>query len=185
MPLYNPPTPVGVDWLTAGYETFPRELAISTVTSATGFMRICYFTARASYSTTQVRMWTSTTAAAATPTLCRIGLWLAAADGSASSLVASVANDTTLFAAASTSYTRSWSAPYSMVAGQRYAVAALVVSGAATPTFLGATGPAAAAEAAAAPAMAGALSSLSDLPANFASSAAGTAAGRTYMVILP
>ena len=172
--------------VTTGEEVFSRELATSTsIASATGNLRVSYFTCRKGQTTTQVRIWTGGTAAAATPTVCRIGLYLADAAGNGSSLVASTTNDTALFAGTSTSYTKAWTSSYVMVAGQRYAVGALVVSGAATPTFLGTTGPAMAAEAAAAPALAGVVTGLSDLPASFSSASAGTGAGRPYVVILP
>lgn len=176
--------PLTPNLLTTGEDAFPRELLVTTVASSTGQIRLTYFTARKTEVTTQVRMWTGATAAAATPTLCRIGLWTADAAGAGIALVASTANDTTLFAATSTSYTRSWSASYTKIAGQRYAVGALVVSGSATPTFGGATGPAYAVEAASAPAMSGVITSQSDLPSSFSSSVAGTGAGRPYVVLL-
>jgi hypothetical protein len=171
--------------LTTGEEAFPRELAISTsVATATGQIRVSYFTARRSASTTQVRMVTGATVPSGTPTVCRIGLWRSAADGSASALVASTAHDATLFAAASTTYTRSWSTPFTTVAGQRYAIGALLVTAGTCPSFLGATGAAIALETGTSPALAGVLTSQADLPDTFTSAVAGTGAGRPYAVIL-
>lgn len=171
------------DLLTSGEETMSRLDAdtASAVTTTTGNLRLTYFTARKTETTTQVRVNTGTTAAAATPTLCRLGLYLidSAGDGT---LVASIANDTTLFAATSTAYTRSWSAPYAKTAGLRYALGILVVSGAATPTLNGAT-LSNGTEASIAPQVAGNISGQADLPASF--SAPAGAAFRLYAAVLP
>jgi hypothetical protein len=171
--------------LTTGEEALPREIATSqAVVSSSGQIRLTYFTARKSEVTTQVRMYSGSTAAGATPTLCRIGLWLAASDGSCSALVASTANDTSLFAATNTAYTRSWSASYTKIAGQRYAVGALVVTAATAPTLSGQAG-FIFGESSADPVIAGVATSQADLPASMTTSVAGSGGGRPYVVILP
>jgi hypothetical protein len=170
--------------VTSGEETFSREVATSSsVAVATQSLRLAYFTARKTETTTQVRVITGGTAAAATPTICRIGLYSIAANGNGS-LVASTANDTALFAGLTTAYTRSWTTPYAKVAGTRYALGILVVSGAATPTFVGQS-IGNAAEAAVAPALSAALTGQSDLPSSFTAGALTTTGNRNYGVILP
>lgn len=171
------------DRLTTGEESMPRELITSAgVTLATGQMRLTYFTARKSETTTQVRVYSGTTAAAATPTLCRIGLYSVASDGSGT-LVASTANDTTLFATISTAYTRSWTTPLAKVAGRRYAIGVLVVTAAAAPALAGQTF-SVSAELQQAPLMTGAVSSLTDLPSTTTATPAGSGS-RVYAALLP
>jgi hypothetical protein len=176
---------IGPNVLTSGEGTTLRENATTgaAVAATTGIMRLAYFTALKSETTTAVRVGTGTTAAAATPTLCRIGLYSIAANGDGT-LVASIANDTTLFAGASTSYTRSWSTPYAKVAGQRYAVGLLVVSGATTPTLNG-VALSSSAEAAVAPRLAGLISGQTDLPSSFVAGDVAVYGGLLYAAILP
>lgn len=181
-------TPAGADTSTAdlldtGEETIPRNLSVSgTVTVSSGTLRLVFFTARKSETTSQVRILTGGTAAAATPTLCRLALYQV--DGTAATLVASTVNDTALFAAVNTVYTRSWSTPFAKVAGQRYAFGVLVVSGAATPAFFGqviSSGP----EATQPPIMAGFLSGQADLAASFSTGGLTSTGNRIYGAILP
>lgn len=177
------------DALTVGQETIPRIRVTNNAAGGfnTGIMGLTYFTARKSETITQLKTITGTTAAAATPTLCRMGLYLIS--GNALTLVAACANDTTLFAAASTAYTRSIVSPasYAVVAGQRYATGLLQVSAAACATFCGdpyvllpisemsST----------APVLTGFLPGQADLPALFYQSSVGSANRRAYMVLLP
>lgn len=178
-PSYSP------DLLAAGQETIPRELATTnTAATTSGILRLTYFTARSSYTSTQGRMWSGGTAAAATPTLVRWGLYLVPASGD-STLVAAIANDTTLFAATGTAYTRNWTTPYAVIAGQRYAHGVIVVTGAAAPTLVGAAAHGTA-ENLEAPRLHGALSGQTDLPAALTGGHVITAsASRHYAVILP
>jgi hypothetical protein len=175
--------PMTPNLLTTGEETFPREFLNSTssVAPVSQQLRLVYFTARKSEITTAVKVYTGSTAAAATPTLCRIGLWSVDASGNLT-LVASTANDTTLFAATSTAYPKSWSTPYSKVAGQRYAAGALVVSATTMPTF-GGNSVIYSAEAVGVPVMAAALSSQSDLPASISAGSLSSSGQRIYAVI--
>jgi hypothetical protein len=103
---------------------------------ASGSVRLTYFTATASGTLSSLRMVTGGTAAGATPTLCRMAIYSVAANGNLT-LLAATANDPTLFAAANTAYARATTAPFAVVAGQRYAIGVLVVTAAALPTFLG------------------------------------------------
>jgi hypothetical protein len=192
MPLYGPLMNSAdvADWngyqgdlLTVGQEALPRRAVNSSAVAlaASGNLRGNYFTARKTETATQVRMWSGSTAAAATPTLVRAGLWTVDASGNGTALVASIANDTTLFAAASTAYTRSFSSSVGLVAGTRYAFGILVVSGAAIPTFIGASN-GMGAEMFVAPALGFRVTGQSDLPSTFTATAG---ADQFYAVILP
>jgi hypothetical protein len=113
-----------------------REITSSAAVSGTQSLRLTYFTAKKTELISQVNLTTGGTAAAATPTLCRIGIYSVADNGDLT-LVASTVNDTTLFATATTLYTKALQVPFTKVRGQRYAVGVLIVSGVATPTFHG------------------------------------------------
>lgn len=65
-----------------------------------------------------------------------MGIYSVAANGDLT-LVASTPNDTTLFAATFTSYSKALSAALNKVAGQRYALGLIVVTAAAIPSFIG------------------------------------------------
>lgn len=169
--------------LTAANTTIPRTDAInSAVATGTGSLRLTFFDARASMSTANVRVYSGGTAAGATPTLVRFGLYSVAANG-AGTLVASTPNDTTLLAAQATAYTKAWSAPVELVAGQRYAFAHLVVTAAAAPTLVGnVLGDAN--MAAVTPRLAGLLTAQSDLPASFTNAALSVTAHMAYAAFL-
>lgn len=164
------------------WATLPRDIVTSaTIASTTQTLRLSFFTAPFSGSTTGVRIESGTTAAAATPTLVRLGLWTATTAGAGLALVASTVNDTTLLAAVTTTYARSWSAAYDMVAGQRYALGLLVVSAAAMPTVCGAA-VSAQREAYRSPVITGFLSSQTNLPASWASGSLAVSGNRQYIV---
>lgn len=169
--------------LSAGAETLPRDLISSAgASTSTGNLRLTYFTARKTGSSTQVRLLSGGTAAGATPTLARIGLYEIDATGGGA-LVASTANDTALFAAASLAYTRSWSTPYTLVAGRRYALGVLVVTAAAAPTLSGiAAG--LGSELAIAPRLTGSLGSQTDLPGSFTAGSVATSGSRVYAALI-
>lgn len=171
------------DRLTSGEEVFARDLtAVGSLTMTSGALRLSYFECRKTESTTGVRVISGSTAAAATPTLCRIGLYELDASNNGT-LVASVANDTTIFAATTTVYTRSWSTPYTKVRGRRYAVGVLVVSGTTMPTLAGMTSPPTTAELTLAPRLTGNIGSQTDLPASFTAGSVGTSFTRFYAAL--
>jgi hypothetical protein len=180
-----------VNPLTVGHESVNRSQLASystALTLTTQVLRLTYFSARKTETTTQVRVMTGTVAAGATPTLCRIGLYAVDDSGNAT-LVASTSNDTTLFAATATVYTRNWSTPYAMVDGQRYALAWLVVTAATAPSVAGVSFAGTAqirAEMAMSPRINGAIASQSDLPSTFTAAAVSAAADFVpYGVVLP
>lgn len=165
-------------FLTTGEETMPRMFAFqSNVTAATQVLKLTYFSARKTETITQVRM-TSGGTAAATITLCRIGIYSVAGNGDIT-LVASTPNDTALFAGTFTRYTKSLSASWAKAAGTRYALGVLTV-GTTMPHFYGlsigfdhASEP---------PRLGGAVTAQSDLPSSVvsASISSGSNAGHLY-----
>lgn len=172
--------------LTVGEETVSRDLCtLSNLANTSGTIRFNYFTAKKTETTTQVRVSSGSTAAGATPTLVKIGLY--SVDGSGNlTLVASTASTTSMFAATNTAYTTAWAAPYAKVAGQRYALAYLVVTAAVLPTSVGFTiATPILAEAALDPRTNGQLAAQSDLPSTISAGSVATASGRYYAVVLP
>lgn len=178
------------DWLTVGEETFTRRLiAGNQSTGASGDLRLTYFTARKTETITQVRTYAGSTAAAATPTLCRIGVWTADLAGALLALVGSVASDVALWAVAGTEYTSTLTVPWAKVAGQRYAWGPLIVTAAARPTMPGfnMAGDVGGfrAEAARSPRLSGLLTGQADLPATATAASLGGTGVVFYASFVP
>jgi hypothetical protein len=120
-------------------DTIPRNVQNTAHGLASGSVLLAFFTPLVTRTITQVTVGTGSTAAAGL-TLARLGLYTF--DESNATLVAAVASDTTLFAAANTAYTRSLStggglpSSYTLTAGSRYGLALLVI-GTTTPTIIG------------------------------------------------
>lgn len=167
---------------TSGEEIFPADDAqAGTNVTTTQVLRLSYFDCRKSESTTGVRIISGGTAAGATPTLVRIGLYLIDSSGNGT-LVASTTNDTALFASTATVYTRSWSTPYNKIRGTRLAVGVLVVSSATTPTLAG-KALTSTAEVSLAPRKTGSISSQSDLPSSFTAGSVSSSFSRFYAAL--
>lgn len=176
--------PLDADQLTAGEGTMRRRNIVSTaVATSTGSLRLSYFTARKTETITSLRLISGGTAAGATPSLVRAGVYTVADNGDLT-LVASIANDTTIFANISTAYTRALSASLAKAAGQRYAVGILVVTAAAAPTVLG-NNFVAASEAGQAPRLCAAFHGQTDLPASVTNAQAIDANSIQYSVLVP
>lgn len=166
----------------AGLAVFPRADAQSTsITSTSGVLRLSYFTAPHAFSASRMRTYSGGTAAGATPTLARVGLYTIDEDG-AGALVASIANNTALWATMNTGYTSDLSSPYSIVEGQRYAVGFLVVTAQTAPTYLGST--VSALLTVSAPRLAGSISAQTDLPASFSDASVSAVPTRPYAEFL-
>lgn len=164
-------TGTGSEALSVGEIVPAREQIISGLAGgSSGALSLTYFTAQKSEAINTVTVWTGNTAAAATPTLIRVGVYDIAADG-AGTLLAATANDTTLFAAANTEYAKTLTATFNKVARRRYAVGVLVVSASAMPTHQGLVhsgNSLSAAFLSLGPRQSGRLTGLSDLPATYA-----------------
>lgn len=120
-------------------DVFPRsEIRSSTVGIASGSMFICFFTANKTQTISQITA--ACGSAGSGLTLVRMGLYTF--NETTATLVARTANDTTLFAAASTVYTRSlataggYPATYTLQQGTRYGVGVLCV-GTTVPNMVG------------------------------------------------
>lgn len=169
-----------------GQYTFPRQFAIHSIAVTSGQPRVAYLTARRTETVANVRAYSGGTAAAATPTLQRLGVYSIAADG-ALTLLAATTNDTaTLFRTASTGYTKALAAPVNLVAGTRYAIVSLVVTTAATPTVVGLAPAIPVADAAAAPPLSHVgPTGLTDLPATITAAQLGQSTNRMLAGLLP
>lgn len=121
-----------------GQETLPRWAATnsSSITMSSGALRFGYFTARRTATVTALRINSGSTAAGATPTLVRAGLYSVDSSGNLT-LMSAITSDTSLLAAALTTYSRNLAANQTVVAGQRYAIGLIVVTAAAAPTVTG------------------------------------------------
>lgn len=175
------------DMLAVGEEwpNIRRDIGFTTAVTAaaSGRMRLCYFTAQRTEAIASLRARTGATAAGATPTLVRLGIYRIDPATEHGTLVASTANDTTLFAAANTAYTKALQASWAKTKGVRYAHAILIVTAAAMPTLYGFEPPSASAvdiEYGERPRISGAIDSLSDLPASFVVAATVSNERRRY-----
>ena len=172
--------------LAVGEETMARNSVLFAQTAcAVGLvsqdMRGAQFVARKTETISQVKVVTNSTAAAATPTLCRIGVYSVDASNN-HTLVASTANDTSLFSAPNTVYTKSLSASFTKTAGVRYAVCVLVVSATTMPTLVGQPP---SQEYFAAPSLATRVTGQSDLPPSFTAASLISNCSPIYAVLLP
>lgn len=125
----------------AADETMPRVLGTATGNTGTGRLYVFPFTARATAARSKATMIVGT-GAAATPTLCKMGVYEVNADGT-HTLVAQTANVPTMFSTGNGFANGTFTAPANLVAGKLYAACFLVVSAATMPTF-SAAGPIAA-----------------------------------------
>jgi hypothetical protein len=172
--------------LATGQETYPRILGRdASVSSATGRLRLTYWTARKTETCTQLRLISGSTAAAATPTLVRGGIYAIDSTG-AGALAASFASDTAVFSAANTTYTKALTTSVSVRTGRVYATATIVVTAAAAPTISGIVNAGSfAAEYGLAEWMGFFLDGQADLPATFSLAALTSSASMIYGVVLP
>lgn len=114
--------------------SLPERRGTYAIAGASGEMYLSHFRVPASQLAATVRVGNGV-AAGATPTLCRLGLYRVAANGDIS-LIASTANDTTLFGTGYTSYSRALTVPVQLIEGEWLAAGVLVVSAAAMPDMI-------------------------------------------------
>jgi hypothetical protein len=173
-----------------GEAVFDRSAPTGNVATigSSGALMLMGFTAARSESIGKIRVFTATTAAGATPTLCRLGIYREESDGGVT-LLHSTANDTALFAAANTTYTVNLTSSFSKVAGVHYMVGLLVVSSATLPTFVGPVFQASAGYTAdllaGRPRVVGNKNGETDLPASLISSQVGGSHRSFQAVLLP
>lgn len=176
--------PVDPNALESGESNFARTDANAAASMTSGALRIGFFTARKTFTATKLRVCTSTTAAGATPTLVRFGLYTVASNGDIT-LAASTENDTALLASQSTQYEKALSASYGVSAGLRYGIGVLVVTGATAPTIAGLSVSTASAEAGASPKICAAVSGQTDLPASVAAGSVASSTIAVYGALIP
>lgn len=196
VPVLAPPF-VKPEWLDGGHlpaggvETSPRgEVSVTNAALTSGSMRLSYFTPQVTRTCTQAVMYSGSAAAGATPTLVRFGYYTVAANGDIA-LACAIANDTGLFAGAAwTEYVRPFStdgglpSSFTFVAGQRYAGAVLVVSGASMPQMISPPNVIAPALAARAPRIGGIVSGQTDLPTSVVNASITSSSTRPYMLAI-
>ena len=175
------------DWLTTGEEAFLRSLGNSNVlTLASQQLRLTYFTARKTETIASVRFALGGTAAGATPTLSRIGIWTADGAGALVAQIAATTNDTALFMGTiNTQVTKALTAPFVKQAGQRYAVGLVNVTAAANPTVCGNLATGLNVEVGLAPRLSGVVAAQADLPATLASGSIANDNARPYVALVP
>src|SRR5258706_9878896 len=100
-----------------GESVYARDSFTTATAAASGEMVLAGFVAKKTQQITQVRVWTTGTAAAATPTICRMGIYSRSVATGDITLLASHANDTTLFAATNTVYTKTLTSAFNKVQG--------------------------------------------------------------------
>ena len=178
------------DELASGESSLPRNEIGASSTQTSQVLRLTFFKPRKSEAITSVRLSTTGTAAGATPTLIRIGIWEADVDNSSATftLVASTPNDTSLLAATNTRYTKALSSTWNKRAGIRCAAGLLVVTAAAAPTVAGSVRVGSGDEYLEWPPNGGSITGQADLPNTFtmASLVAGSSSvSRPYVAFIP
>lgn len=173
------------DELTSGEGVINRDSIGSNALPITSQqIRWSYFTARKSETVTKVLTVTGTTAAAATPTLCRVGVYEVEDNGDLT-LIASTANNTSLWAATFTVYTTDLQVPFEKVAGTRYAVGVIIVTAAATPTFQGGSTSISSVVTGLPPKLCGLLGSQADLLSTVPAASVSDSGIRIYSALVP
>ncbi|MDM2096409.1 glycosyl hydrolase family 28-related protein [Mycobacteroides abscessus] len=110
----------------------PGRLTGSGIAMTSGSLYLTYINSDITKTLTQIQVRTAGTAAGATPTLIRYGLYSVDSSNNLT-LIASTPNDTTLLASTFVNYTKAFSASVSVVTGSRYAVGSLIVTAASLP----------------------------------------------------
>jgi len=170
------------DALTTGETVIPRRNVNTSSALSAGVMLLSYFTARKTESINSVRSATGSTAAVGA-TLARIGIYSVASNGDIT-LVASCANDTGLWIATSTVYTKTLSAAFSKVRGSRYAVGFLIVGSSTQPTLNSTVG-LNSVELGLAPRICGFVSGQTDLPSSVSAGSVGNTSVQLYAALAP
>jgi len=169
---------------TGGIEVYARETCTSdSVASVSGQLSLNFFTAYEDMTVTSLRSYTGNTAAGATPTLCKMGLYQVNSDNSLT-LLAATASDTSMWSAAFTTYTRALTASVNVVKGQRYAFALLITTAAALPTWPTRT-VSTMAGGVMTPRLYGQVSGQTDIPASVASASINNGTANRYGMLIP
>lgn len=114
----------------------PIDSINGAISMTSGVIVFTYYEALQDLLIANLAAATSNAAAAATPTMCRLGQYSVDPSTGNLTLLAATTNDTAMFAAIGTEYTKALDVPVSEVKGTVYARAILVISGAAMPTIM-------------------------------------------------
>lgn len=175
-------TPDVRDLVTTGQESMNRGFAFQSVAIGTGSLRLTFFTARKTETYTQLKTYCGSTAASATPTLCKMGMYRLESNGDVTR-IAQTANDTSLWSVAGNEFTKQTEASFTLTSGIRYALATLQVTSGTpatlagmslTNTIIGSTSP-----------VMCKLSTQSDLPSSITASGQTQTGVRVYGEALP
>lgn len=124
------------DRLANAQSTIDRRSADSANSAlVSGRVFFSYFTSDRDQTVTRLALASTATAAGATPTLVRFGIYQVGEDDSLT-LLGAIANDTSLFSVANTVYERALTTSVDLAVSNLYAVGTLIVTGAAPPTVL-------------------------------------------------
>lgn len=191
MSSYSPPStsnaPVYNDLYNevgGGISTFSRALltGANQIGMISGMNFLTYFTAGQDITVGNLNI-ANGTAAAATPTLCRAGIYSIDAATRAGTLIASSANNTALFSVANAFNNVPLTAPVALTRGQRYAVGICVVTAATPPALSGHA--MIGGVTTALPRLSGYLSGQADLAANYADASLSASSGRAWTGLTP
>lgn len=171
--------------LTVGESTIDRRDIVSSTTPVTsGNINLTFFTAAQFSTISQIRIGCAQIAAGATPTTVKLGVYKEDSVTKNLTLLGATVNDTSLFANTNTTYTKAFTAPFTIEPGSRYAVAILVISAAAMPSFKG-NGIVLASESFQDPKLSALLTSQTDLPSSILNSSLSEHSNSIYSVIIP
>lgn len=166
------------------WESIPNMRSINPGSTSAGLQTgICFFTYRTATvggTVTTAQTQTGGTAAAATPTLCKVGLYTVDSSGNLT-LVASTANTTSLWAGTFTSYETALTQSYNIIPGQRYAAGVLIVTAGAAPTLNGVNATWETDVTARSPRVAASISGQTDLPSSVAAGSLSNT-GKLYAI---
>lgn len=110
---------------TNAIETCPRDRALSTATLVSGAQYWSFFTPVKNFTVSQMTLFCNSIAAASVTTI-QMGLY--SFDETTATLLTSTPNDTSLFAATNTLYTKAFDSSYTVEAGKRYGASFLIVA---------------------------------------------------------
>jgi hypothetical protein len=173
--------------LTVGESVIDRRYGgITGISLTSGTIRFTYFQAEKTETCTQIRSITDGTAAAATPTLAKMGVYSVNTSTGDLTLLSASANDTALWNATSSPFTKSLGGGtgFAKVAGTWYACADLIITGTTAPNLAG-TQHQVGSVMASAPRWTSALTGQTDLPSSVTSASLTASAGYVYHELLP
>lgn len=176
-------TPLGAAGA-GGCTNQPREVGVTgTLVTVSGNLMLSYFRPPRAFTAANIAFYSTATAAGATPTLVKFGLFSVAANGDLT-LIGVTASDTAIFSAANTRYSRALLTPVALTAGVTYASAMLLTTAAALPTLLSpnALSPTASALSQT-PRLSGSIAGQTDISASYASASVANNGSRHFAEI--